>query len=276
MRPGQGRVLIGVGLAVALVAHLYAEFFASTIVVTGLTRAFFTATVVVQIIALWQANAVRLAFDPEDTVRKTWTLICVFLTLRCLAELRLTTLYFDLVPDLITSSETAFFVYKVVLRYLYTVSDLVAIAALLSAIRSYREAGLEFELRGTDYAIAGAVALVPVGSFVLRSNLDSFLTGEDPTIVTYRLVAVSVGAVIAGLSLALFRLVMQMGGGMLSKVWGSASLAGIARTLSFLALAAISGASVTVGEFVEQSLLWLFAGGWLMAALSQRALLEDG
>lgn len=275
MIPDWGKAILVAGVAVALLGHAALELAGSAVMVKAWTRMLFLGTVLVQIVALHQARRVRQRFDPDDRGRLTWTLITLFLLVRIVAELRLTTLYFGLVPGFLANSEAGMFVYKVGLRYLYTASDLLAIAALVSAIAAYRAVGLHFRLRPVDYAIALGVALVPAGSFVLRGNLDAFLHGEDPTIVTYRLVAVCVGAVVAGLSLVLLRYVAQMGGGALAAVWGAAALAGVARTFSFLVLALLSSRWLELAELAEQTLLWAFACGWLIAASSQRALLEE-
>ncbi len=236
----------------------------------------FVVTLAIELLALVQAIRARSGFETRDDGRRTWTLIAAFMGIRILAQLRLATLHFDLVPGFIAHDPDAFFVYRVGLRYLYTLSDLVAVVALASAIRTYRAVGLGFVLRPLDYLIATAVALIPTASFALRANLGDSPVDTDLTIVTYRLVAVTVGAVIAGLSLILLRFASLMGGGIMARVWRAAAFAGLARTLSFLALALVAPSSVEDARFLEALLLWGFAGGWLVAASEQRGLWNDG
>jgi hypothetical protein len=87
--------------------------------------------------------------------------------------------------------------------------------------------------------------------------------------VVYRLVAVTVGAVIGSLCIVVRRYASQMGGGAVARVWNMVVVAGVARDGSFLALALISSLSKPAATFVEQYLLWAFSCCWLIAALYQ-------
>jgi len=70
------------------------------------------------------------------------------------------------------------------------------------------------------------------------------------------------------------RYAVQMGGGLLAGVWNAVVTAGIARVSSFVLLALLAGVSTEIGEFVEQALLWVFAGYWLIAILRQQELAD--
>ena len=273
MKPKLAWVLLGVGIVGATAAHLSLR--ADPEAAPLATRLFFVTTVAVEVLALAGALWARAGFEAGDDGRRTWTLVSVFLGLRLLAQARLTTLYFDLVPGFVADDPSSLFFYRVVLRYLYTVADVVCVAALASAARTYRAVGLGFELRPVDYAVAGLLAIMPMASFALRANLSTFTAETDLTIVTYRLIAVSVGSIIAGLSLVLLRYASLMGGGLMARVWRAAALSGLARTLSFVALAALTPQSVELAEYVESLLLWCFACGWLLAAAEQRELWRD-
>jgi hypothetical protein len=228
-------------------------------------------TVLVELIALGFAVRVRRGFEPGEPNRTTWSLIVGFLAVRILAQIRLLSFYFDFIPGFIESSPGLSSFYTVWLRYLYTAADLLMVAALLNTIRAYRSLGLQFELRVRDWAVIGVVASMPLVVVTLRDQLttDPMVADAELSLTIYRMVAASVGAVIAGLSLAVLRFVQQMGGGQLARVWGAIGVAGLARALSFVALALLSGISPAVADLGEQSMLWLFASAWLVGVLWQ-------
>lgn len=232
----------------------------------------FGATVLVELIALIQFVRIRKAFSPSDPGYLTWTLILAFIVVRLIAEARLSTLTFNLVPEYKegASSSTLFF-YVIVLRYLYTISDLLFIGALTTTIRTYKNTGLPFKVEAIDYVYILGLCSLPVITYIFRDNLiQTAIAMTDNHIMVYRLVAVSVGAVIASLCIIVRRYALQMGGGAVAKVWNLVVIAGVARNGSFLALALLSGWSKPGSTFVEQYLLWIFSGCWLLAALYQK------
>jgi hypothetical protein len=239
-------------------------------------RALFVITVVLEVLALQQAWRCRTGFARGDPGRTLWSLIATFLAVRVLAELRLMTLYFDLVPEVIARSDVAVQVYVVVLRYLYTASDLLLAIALFAMIRSYRSLGLHFGVQRRDRATIAVVMALPVVAWLLRHRLTAFIDGDDQSIAVYRLVAVTVSAVIAALCIVVFRYVSQMGGGALAKVWRAAVVAGVARAASFVVLAVVSIASAAWASLAEQALLVVFATAWIVAARRQREVLAYG
>ncbi|HUK88948.1 MAG TPA: hypothetical protein VLZ81_01000, partial [Blastocatellia bacterium] len=239
-------------------------------------RCFFAATVLVELLALAQAISARKLFSRSDAGYLTWTLIIAFLVVRLIAEARLITLTFDVVkpPSDIRTAASGLFFYVVWLRYLYTVSDVLFVAAIASAIRSYKMTGLTFGLMRRDSIYILLALGVPSVTYLFRSNLGSAgLINLDNYIATYRLVAVLVGGVIAALCLVVRRYASQMGGGAVARVWNAVVAAGIARDASFLTLALISKSLRPAAEFGEQYLLWVFAGCWLLAALYQQEVL---
>jgi hypothetical protein len=231
----------------------------------------FLAALLLEIFAFVGALAVRRHFDPSDTWRTVWTLAAAFLGVRILAELRLTTLLFGFVPFYYEGAPTWLFVYVVVFRYLYTVSDLLFIAALALTIRSYRSSGFEFAVTPRDYLYMVPLLIAPVVAFRLRHLL--VLRG-DQTLIAYRLVAVALNMVIACMCIVVRRYTVQMGGGAMARVWTVVVLAAAARVASLIAVAVVpqflpTGA-VVAAEFVEQYLIAIFACCWLIAILYQR------
>ncbi|MEW6207944.1 MAG: hypothetical protein AB1631_06225 [Acidobacteriota bacterium] len=236
---------------------------------TALTsRIFFSATVLIEIAALFQVARARKLFSRSDQGYITWTLILIFLIVRVLAESRLATMNYDLVPQ--DDSSQMMFFYVKVLRYLYTLSDLLFVAALMATIRSYKSTGLKFELMMQDYFYILLVCALPVLTFIFRENLMPRFGVSDSI---YRLVAVSVGALIASLCLVIRRYALQMGGGAVARVWNTVAIAGIARDASFFALTLLTFWSGAAADFTDQYLLWIFACCWLMAALYQQEVL---
>lgn len=231
----------------------------------------FGATVLVELIALTQFVRVRKAFDSSDPGYLTWTLILAFIVVRLVAEARLSTLTFNLVPEYREGASSTIFFYVIVLRYLYTVSDLLFTGALLTTIRTYKSTGLPFKILAIDYVYISALCVLPIITFIFRDNLiQTAIATTDGYIMVYRLIAVSVGAVIASLCIIVRRYALQMGGGAVAKVWNMVVIAGVARNGSFLALALISSWSKSGATFVEQYLLWIFSICWLLAALYQK------
>jgi hypothetical protein len=239
------------------------------------TKLLFAATVVLELIALTQVVVARRLFSSADPGRLTWTLIMAFLVVRLVAEARLTTMNFHLVPRYEEGASGPLFFYVIVLRYLYTASDLLFIAALVTTIRAYKGTGLTFNLLTRDYVYMAILWTMPVLTFIFRDNLIYSAVGADGYIATYRLVAVSVGALIASLCLVVRRYVLQMGGGAVARVWSTVVAAGIARAASFLALALITSWWREGAGFTEQYLLWVFAGCWLIAAVYQQEVVPD-
>jgi hypothetical protein len=241
-----------------------------------LRQALFASTVLIEAVALWKAISARKIFSPEDSGRLTWTLIVAFLAVRLVAELRLVTLTFGLVaiPARLDDASQGTYFYVVVLRYIYTASDLLFVGALATAISSYKSTGLQFEILKRDYIYMGMLWALPFLTFVYRGNLDlGGLLKTDDTIAAYRMVAVCVGAMIASLCIIVRRYAIQMGGGAVARVWNTVVIAGTARAASFLVLALISKWWEPGAKFIEQYLLWVFACCWLIAALYQREIL---
>lgn len=234
------------------------------------TTSLFAATVLVELIALTRILRVRKAFSSADPGYLTWTLILAFMIIRLLAEARLLTLTYNMVPEYKEGNSASLYFYVIVLRYIYTVSDLLFVGALITTIRSYKSTGLPFKILPMDYVYIVALCTLPVITYLFRENLiQAAIVNADGYIAAYRLVAVSVGAVIASLCIIIRRYAIQMGGGAVARVWNTVVIAGVARDGSFLALALISSWSKSGATFVEQYLLWIFACCWMLAALYQ-------
>jgi hypothetical protein len=201
----------------------------------------------------------------------TWTLIVAFFVVRLVGELRLITLTFEFVSSYKDGSSAGSFFYVVVLRYLYTISDLLFIAALVTTVRAYKSTGLKFELMSRDYGYIAFLWAIAVATYYNRSNLSlGGIITTDNYILTYRVVAVFVGAIIGTYCVVVRRYALQMGGGAVAKVWNTVVVAGISRAASFLVLALFLKKWRVEAQFAEQYLLWIFAWCWLVAALYQR------
>ena len=237
-----------------------------------LTLVLFGATVLVEVLALSRALGARKLFSASDLGYITWTLITAFLVVRLIAEARLVTLNFNFAPKYVEDSSTWIFFYVIVLRYLYTLSDLLFVGALAATIRAYKSTGLKFSLVGRDYLYILLLWTMPVLSFIFKENLFYSHLG-DSYITTYRLIAVTVGTLIASLCIVVRRYASQMGGGAIARVWSMVVTAGIARTASFVALALMSNWWRPGAMFFEQYLLWVFACCWLLAAIYQQEVL---
>jgi hypothetical protein len=234
-------------------------------------RVLFVGTLLVELLALRGAAQCRARFETGDPGRTTWTLFTAFLAVRVIAEIRLLTLYFELVPGLEGTPWGT--LYVVVLRYLYTVSDLCVVVGLVGMIRTLRGLGLPFSLRVSDFVAMALVAALPVVALALRERLtDTAALAADQAILAYRMVAVSLTAIVAMLCIAILRYARQMQGGALARIWGAIVVAGLARTASFVGLAIVGGAW---GNVAEQVLLLVFALAWLRAGGEQRRLLPE-
>jgi hypothetical protein len=203
----------------------------------------------------------RLALD--DPGRRVWLWIGVGLALRLVAELRLATLYLDVVPHFVTDNPWVWAVYFFGLRYLYTVADLALLAALLATRKALLSTGLDFHLRPRDAMVLVLLPPLPVTVYLLQSVFLSAST--DPGLHTFRIISATVGAVVSGVCVVLASPALQMGGGAWAWIWGAAAVAGIARALAFAAAAVAPTFPGAV--LVEQALLWTFACGWLLATV---------
>jgi hypothetical protein len=223
----------------------------------------FLATLAVELLAVVVAFAGRARLGPDDPGRRAWTWIGVGLGLRVVAELRLATLYLDIVPGFIRDSEALWGVYFFGLRYLYTLADLALLSALVAARRALLSTGLDFHLQPRDALVLVLLPPLPVTVYLLQSV---FLSAPvDPGLHSFRLVSASVGAVVSGVCVVLVSPALQMGGGAWPWIWGAAAAAGIARALAF-SFAAIAP-TFPGAILVEQALLWTFACLWLLATL---------
>ncbi len=240
----------------------------------SVTRLLFALTVVVEIAALMQVILSRRMFSPSDPMHLTWTLIAAFLIVRLLGQVRLLTLTFNFIPTYSETGPRWLFYYVVWGRYLYTLGDLLFVASLITTVRAYKLTGLKFELIGRDFLYISILWVIPFITYVFRQNLAlGGIITTDGYVVTYRLIAVFVGALIASLCVAIRRYTIQMGGGMVARVWNTVVLAGTARALSFLVLSLMLRWWKPGAQFAEQYLLWIFAACWLIAALYQQEVL---
>ena len=110
----------------------------------------FFATLTVELAVVVVVFLGRRRLIPGDPGRRAWTWIGVALVLRLLAELRLATLYLSVVPDFIAGDPLLLDIYVLGLRYLYALSDLALLPALLAIRRGLQSTGLDFHLRPRD------------------------------------------------------------------------------------------------------------------------------
>ena len=221
----------------------------------------FFATLTVELAVVVVAFLGRRRLTPGDPGRRAWTWIGVALVLRLLAELRLATLYLSIVPDFIAGDPLLLDIYVLGLRYLYALSDLALLPALLAIRRGLQSTGLDFHLRPRDALVLVLLPPLPVIVYLLQSALAN--GPVDAGIHTFRLVGASVGMLVSGVCVVLASPALQMGGGAWAWIWGAAAVAGITRGLAF-AIAAIAP-SFPAMLVLEQALLWTFACGWLLA-----------
>jgi hypothetical protein len=216
-----------------------------------------------------QATRARLTFAPGDPGRRTWGLIAAFLGVRALAELRYLPIFLGVVPAYHEDAAFSTYVYVVGLRYLFTLSDLLLIWGLVTAVRTYRSVGLEFHLETKDYVYVALVAAMGLAAALVGAE------GVDEHLARYRVVGSTLAAVIGALTIVMGRYGQLLGGGALARVWNAVVLACTARVAAFFFAMMVSRvAAGPVADFVEQCLLWGFACWWLMAALHQRDLLR--
>ncbi len=230
---------------------------------------FFILTALLEVAALVQATRARLTFAPGDPGRRTWALIAAFLGVRALAELRYVPIFLGLVPGYTEGASSFVYFYVVGLRYLFTLSDVLLIWGLVTAVRTYRGVGLEFHLESKDYVYIAAVC-----GMALTTALVSAV-GIDPHLARYRMVGSTLAAVIGALTIVMGRYGQLLGGGALGRVWNAVVWACTARVASFFFATLVSRvAPGPVADFAEQCLLWGFACWWLLAALNQLDLLR--
>lgn len=231
----------------------------------------FAATLAAEVAAVATALAGRRALAPDDPQRATLSAIALGLALRTIAEVRLLLLYVDAVPSAIRESPTLWALFFFGLRYLYTAADVALLVGLGRTLRGLRSTGLGFALRRRDALVLVLLVPLPLVVYVLQAVTQ--VGPVDPNIFVFRVIGSGVGAVVTGVCVALASAALQMGGGAWAWIWGAAAAAGIARALAFVAAAA--GPAVPFAAVIEQSLLWTFACGWLLATLLQRRLVAD-
>lgn len=240
-----------------------------------ITRACFVLTLPVEAAALVLVFGVRRRFGPGEPGRRVWTLFAGFAVLRMLAQLRLLTLYFGWVPQLVAGNQGLYVFYIAGLRFLYTASDLLFAAALVASIRNVKSTGLPFATEKRDYGWIGLICVLPAGALILHQYMavDTVIgTGAGLPLMIFRLVAVVLGTVIACLCIVVRRYAVQMGGGAVAGVWNMLVLAGISHTASFVAFALLAALWPRGADVFEQWFLWIFACTWLLAVLRQRSL----
>lgn len=226
--------------------------------------ALFAATVAVELGALVLALRGRAHLQPTDDSRLTWTLLAAALATRLLAEVRVGLFYLDAVPAFIADSPALSDLFLLVLRYLYTLADLLLLAGLWTARRSLDRSGLGLPLRRRDLGVVVLLAPLPVVTWAAQTAVQG--GPSDPGIFTFRVVSVIVGSIVSVLCLGLVSVSLQMGGGVLAWIWGSLAVAGIARVLAFVAASGLTALAWPTAMVVEQGLLWTFACAWLLAA----------
>ncbi len=236
--------------------------------VPALRYALFVATLLVELVAVGMAFVGRASLARDDPGRRLWLWIGLGLGMRLIAEMRLATLYLDIVPGFITAHPWAWAAYFFGLRYLYTVADVALLAALLATRRALRSTGLDFHLRPRDALLLVLLPPLPVTVYLLQSVFLS--APADPGLHTFRIVSAGVGALVSGVCVVLVSSALQMGGGVWAWIWGAAAVAGITRALAF-AVAAVAP-TFADATLVEQMLLWTFACGWLLATVLHRRL----
>lgn len=255
-RPIAALWLVGLGLAAAA---------ASRGVPPGEVRlCLFGATLAVEFGALALVLRGRALLHTSDDARWTWTLLAAALGVRLLAELRVGLLYLSAVPAVIVDHPLARDIFVMGLRYLYTLSDVLLLAGLWTARRSFERSGLGYPLRPRDLAVLAVLAPLPVVTWTAQMAVHS--DPSDPGIFAFRVVSVVVGSVVSAMCLGLVSLTLQMGGGVLAWIWGGLAIAGIARVFAFVAASGLQALEVPASVAVEQGFLWTFACAWLLAA----------
>lgn len=224
--------------------------------------ALFIATVVVEVLALATAMAGRRALACDDPTRGASTAICLGLALRVAAELRLGLMYLAAVPSVILKHPALADAFLYGLRYLYIAADLALLLGVVRTLHGLRRSGLGIRTRPRDLLAVLLVVPLPLAVYALQA--DVVPTPSDHGIITFRLLAASVGALAGGYCVVLAGAALQLGGTW-AWIWGAAGVAGIARALSFVAAAAADHALPRAGAILlEQGLLWTFACAWLL------------
>ncbi|MDC0673390.1 hypothetical protein [Nannocystis radixulma] len=226
--------------------------------------ALFIATVVVELLALAAALAGRRALGRDDPTRGASTAICLGLGLRVVAELRLGMLYLSAVPSVILKRPALADAFIYGLRYLYVAADLAILVGVVRTLRGLRRTGLAIRPRPRDLLVVLFFVIpLPLAVYALQAQVDP--VPSDHGIITFRLLAASVGALVGGYCVVLAGAALQMGGTW-AWIWGAAGVAGIARALAFVAAAAAESAMPRASAILlEQGLLWTFACAWLLA-----------
>lgn len=254
-------MVVGVWLAGLVATAGWAPFVVQP---RGLKLGLFVATLLLEGVVVAAVVRVRGRFEAADEARRPWTLIGLGLGARLIAEIRLWTLYFEAVPEFVRARPELDAFYLQVLRYLYTLGDLLIAGGLVMTLRAFASLGIGLQLRWRGWLTIAALGCLPLLHFFVQRWAWAGVVMEDPGILTFRLVSVVSSALVGGLSLGLVAVSRQMGGGALAWVWGAAATAGLARALGFL-LGAWARGDPWVAV-VDQALLWTFACGWLMAA----------
>lgn len=224
----------------------------------------FAATLTAEFAAVLLVLRGRAHLRPSDDARRIWTLLAAALSLRLLAELRVGLFYLDAVPEAITARPLLRDLFVMGLRYLYTLGDLLLLAGLWLARRSFDRSGLGYPLRPRDLAVLGVLAPLPVLTWAAQTGIVA--DPADPGIYAFRVISVVVGSLGVALGFGLLSTALQMGGGVLAWIWGGLAVAGIARVLAFVAASGLQALALPVGIVVEQGLPWTFACAWLLAA----------
>ncbi|MEL6761393.1 MAG: hypothetical protein AAFP04_13475 [Myxococcota bacterium] len=250
---------------------------------TGVQRALFVLTYIFQLATLVAVFRLRALYAPDEPKRVQWTLFSGFFLLRVIAETRLMTLYFDWIPSAIGDDATLKAIYLDGLRFLYTLSDLLLIAGLAylwNALAGFggREERPRLRLRvgRGDIPWLALLPALPIAAFALRKQMANHtITADgagapDPWLQLYRLMAVVLSTVTVGLCAILLGYSRQMGGGAVARIWTCIVAAGIARALSFVALAVFTLLSTGVAVIVEQAFLFYFVWCWWTAVRLER------
>ncbi|MDC0722220.1 hypothetical protein [Nannocystis bainbridge] len=225
--------------------------------------ALFIATVVVEVLALVTAMAGRRALPHDDPTRGASTAICLGLALRVAAELRLGLMYLSAVPAVILKRPALADAFFYGGRYFYIAADLALLLGVVRTLGGLRRSGIGIRPRPRDLLVLLFVIPLPIAVYALQVDVD--LSSGDTGIITFRLLAAGVGAVVGGYCIALAGAALQLGGTW-AWIWGAAGVAGIARALAFVAAAAAESALPRAGSILlEQGLLWTFACAWLLA-----------
>jgi hypothetical protein len=237
-------------------------------------RILFGPTVLLEALTLVFALVIRSHLEPSEPVRRTWTLVVIYLSFLLVVELRLASIYLGWVPGFVEKSETLNAFYNDGLRYLYILADLFFVAALVSSIRSFKSTGLPFAVIGRDFVYMVLLCVLPVAAYLLHENMahDKF-NFSGRALMIFRMASVGTGTVIACLCIVVRRYAIQMGSGALAGVWNAIVLAGIASAVSFIAFALLSVRWMNGAEFFEQYFLWIYAGCFLVAVMRQKDLL---